>query len=352
MWDELAGPDGQLVRADCEDADIACRVRAAAREVWYQPMSCVIRYDAIAPRSGKDRAENQKRPDERWREALLSHRSTGADPHLEKDRNVGMRILVIDAQTPTPDRDAGSYFTFNILQVFQRLGCKASFVSVDDVLGVAEYTGNLRRIGIETIQCATILQVADLLAFRGREFDHVLIFRYGVAGPLMSRLRRYCPDSGLIFHPADLHYLRMEREAIITGDAKLAQAAAAVKRRELAVAAAADCIITHSYVEEDVLKRELAAARIVVFPWISDVIGTNVGFGDRRDIMFLGGYRHSPNVDAVTWFVRKIWPLVRAQAPECRFYVVGSDPPAELQALDRQGWNRSDQVRAGPPQLL
>ena len=44
-------------------------------------------------------------------------------------------------------------------------------------------------------------------------------------------------------------------------------------------------------------------------------------------LLFLGGFRHLPNVEALNWFVGKVLPLVRAQEPRARLIVIGSDPP-------------------------
>ena len=36
------------------------------------------------------------------------------------------------------------------------------------------------------------------------------------------------------------------------------------------------------------------------------------------------------------WFVREVWPLVRAMRPRARFFLVGRDPAPAVQALDGQ----------------
>jgi glycosyltransferase involved in cell wall biosynthesis len=64
-----------------------------------------------------------------------------------------------------------------------------------------------------------------------------------------------------------------------------------------------------------------------------DIKGTSKTFGERRDIVFVGGYQHTPNVDAVQYFAEEIMPLLRKKLPGVRFYAVGSKPPAEIQAL-------------------
>jgi O-antigen biosynthesis protein len=44
-------------------------------------------------------------------------------------------------------------------------------------------------------------------------------------------------------------------------------------------------------------------------------------------MLFLGGFRHPPNQEALEWFTRDVLPRVLARKPEARLIVVGSDPP-------------------------
>jgi glycosyltransferase involved in cell wall biosynthesis len=58
-----------------------------------------------------------------------------------------------------------------------------------------------------------------------------------------------------------------------------------------------------------------------------------VRFEERHDLCFLGGYRHPPNVDAVTFFVSEVLPLIHAVRPELRLIVAGANPPPEITEL-------------------
>lgn len=51
------------------------------------------------------------------------------------------------------------------------------------------------------------------------------------------------------------------------------------------------------------------------------------------DVVYVGKMDYRPNVDAVTWFVEEIWPLVRREWPSATFAVVGQKPKAQVQAL-------------------
>lgn len=54
---------------------------------------------------------------------------------------------------------------------------------------------------------------------------------------------------------------------------------------------------------------------------------------DEAVLVFTGAMDYWANVDAVTWFARTVFPLVRSGCPEARFYVVGTRPAREVRAL-------------------
>lgn len=50
-------------------------------------------------------------------------------------------------------------------------------------------------------------------------------------------------------------------------------------------------------------------------------------------VLFVGDLSWPPNADAVRWFGRKVWPLVRERRPGASVEVVGRDAPRDLLAL-------------------
>lgn len=67
-------------------------------------------------------------------------------------------------------------------------------------------------------------------------------------------------------------------------------------------------------------------------------------FSDRHDyvspypskqeaIVFTGAMDYWPNIDAVQWFARDIFPSILAKNPNAHFYIVGSRPAADVQVL-------------------
>lgn len=50
-------------------------------------------------------------------------------------------------------------------------------------------------------------------------------------------------------------------------------------------------------------------------------------------VVFCGVMNYAPNDQAMQWFVRQVWPLIRAERADATLAIVGSDPTAALRAL-------------------
>lgn len=54
-----------------------------------------------------------------------------------------------------------------------------------------------------------------------------------------------------------------------------------------------------------------------------------------NNIVFSGKMSYEPNITAVNWFVKDIFPLILKKVPDVKFYIVGKDPIEEVKALER-----------------
>jgi SAM-dependent methyltransferase len=156
------------------------------------------------------------------------------------------------------------------------------------------------------------------------------MFRPIVVERNIIEVRKFCKKAKVLFHTVDLHYLRMQREAELQNDKTKMKHALEMMEREILAIRSVDSTIVHSTAERELLRSELHTEKITIFPLIMNVPGTNIQFSDRRDIVFVGGYQHTPNIDAVQYFVSEIMPLLRKQLPGIRFNIVGSKPPPEI----------------------
>ncbi len=339
LWRKLKGFDTLYKPAYCEDSDLCFRVRAEGLETWFQPLSRVIHYEGKT--SGTDlgsgakayQVTNSKKLYERWKDVLATHRDNGVEPWFEHERKVTKRVLVVDATNPTPWMDAGSVTTTLTIKIFQAMGYKVYFVPQDNHLYEPRQVRALQRTGVECAYAPYEVFFSEYVRVHGPLFDLVQVFRFPVAEKIVADIRTYAPQAKILFNNMDLHFLRMEREARLSGDEKGLLAAEKIKARELDVVSSVDCTIVPSTVEAEILHQIAPDSPVEVFPYMTDYVGTDTGYAPRRDILFLGGYGHAPNVDAVEYFVSEIWPLLKDDLPQARYVIAGAKPTKKILSL-------------------
>ena len=338
----LGGFDELFAPAYYEDTDLAMRMRATGKRVVYQPAAKVVHFEGATSgqdvRDGVKRHQgiNQARFLDRWRDVLADHRESVQRPDLEKDRGAHARVLVVDAYMPTPDKDAGSVRICAIMSLLIRAGCAVTFVA-QSVEFVEGYGQQLQQAGIEVLHQPYVWSVAQILAQRGADLDFIIVSRHHVAASCIAAARRYAPQALFALDTVDLHFVREHREAEITGDAQVALQAAVTQRQELEAVRSADVTLVVSEAERATLADVAPGAPVLVLSTVHEVRGRMADFSSRRDIFFVGGFNHPPNVDAVVWYASEVWPLVRERLPGVKTFLIGSNMPKRVEALAVDG---------------
>jgi GT2 family glycosyltransferase/glycosyltransferase involved in cell wall biosynthesis len=345
---DLGGFDAHYAPAYYEDTDLAFRIRERGKKVIVQPASTVIHHEGIT--SGTDTSSGTKRYQavnrekflQRWRQQLQNQPDPITDPkdlaqvRNARDHRHKGRVLIIDATTPEPDQDSGSVRLTNIMRCFRELGYAVTFFA-DNRMHAGRYTWALQQAGVEVQYLPWLDPLKAFFEARGVEFDYVFISRHYIAVNYLSLLKQHCLEAPFIFDTVDLHYLREQRLAELENSATLRQVAKQTRRSELSVIAAADATVVVSPTEVDVLAKDAPGAPVHVLSNIHDVPGRRAGFSSRKDLFFVGGYQHPPNIDAACWFVDEIWPRVRKQLPEARFHLIGSKATDKVKNLAGNG---------------
>lgn len=252
------------------------------------------------------------------------------------------RILVVNRGTPRPDQDSGSLDLANMLSIFRGLGHEVTFVPVKliprgvPLPNIAQrdglYTEDLERQGIECLHAPRNLSLGSYLRKHGRKFDVIVVHRGRVLARFLRAIRKFAPQAKLIFNTVDLHYLREEREAELLSNVFYKWKAKDTKWRELFAVRGADTTLVLSEVEREILAKEVPEAKIEILPLIRDIPGRTRGFEGRSGVLFVGGFRHRPNIDAVRYFLAEVWPKVLEKRPDLPFWIAGSSMPAEVLA--------------------
>ena len=338
LWQSLGGFDTRYAPAYYEDTDLAFAVRAAGRKVLYQPAATIVHFEGRT--SGTDPTQGTKRHQainqatfaEKWADVLSTHEVNGVRAEFQRDRLVTRRMLVVDACMLRPDQDSGSMRMQALLEIATSLGCKVTFVA-DNLEYEARYVHTLQQRGIEVLFHPYVRSITDLLAKRGREFDLVMLSRHYVAARHIATVRRFAPAARIVFDTVDLHFLREERLAALDAGTAAAASARARRDEELALVAKADVTLVVSAVEQAVLRDLAPAANVLLVTNVHTLAETVTPWRERRDLVFIGGFQHPPNVDAMRWYAANVVPHLRRRLPGVKTYVIGSQVPASIRAL-------------------
>lgn len=245
-----------------------------------------------------------------------------------------MKILLIAPYYPMPDRASGDLRFSHILRLLGKRH-ELSYYAIErknqaKLCGQDEarrYKKDLRGAGItvvENIWLALIRKSYDFIFF---EFFHAAKF-------YISSARYWQPRAKIIIDSVDVHFQRMLTKARLHNDKKSFSQAARVKKEELATYKKADLVLAVTSKDKEILKQEDGKLRIAVIPNIHEAAEfTDPKARVPNSLLFVGGFSHLPNVDAVLYFCREVLPLIHGQVPDAQLTVVGSTPPAAISAL-------------------
>ena len=344
LFEELGGFDELFAPAYYEDTDLAFRVRARGKRVVVQPASEIVHLEGVS--AGTDPAGpgmkryqliNQAKFYRRWKDTLITHRLNGQCPEQEAERLVRRYAYFIDDTVPTPDQDAGSNAAVTHMRALMEIGYKVVFLPADNMAKIDPYTAQLQKLGIECQYHPFYSSVEEVFRKATRKPDLVYLHRYANATKYATMVRRYFPDCRVIYSVADLHYLRVERQAAIDGTPKSASEASMLRQSELASMQSVDCVIVHSPFEAKVLREAEPRLNVHVVPWAVRLNPVRYPFTERTGVAFVGGFRHTPNVDAMRHFAADILPRLRPRVPDCTLYVIGSNMPDQVKQLEAPG---------------
>lgn len=342
LFQVLGGFDERYVPAYYEDTDLAFAVRAKGYRVIYQPRSAVVHFEGIS--SGTDINSGVKRYQvvnktkffDKWKNVLASHGTDKGNTVRSADRRFSKHVLIVDAVTPTPDQDSGSLDMVNLIRILLELGWRVHFIPQTNFGHAGRYTEDLQRLGAECVYFPPYRTLEHYLEDNRGLFDMVMLCREPVARATYGTIRKHVPDAKVVFYTVDLHYLRTERHAKHLNDPKVTAEAAALKASETGLMRQCDLTIVLSEYERELLANEVPEAKTAVLPLIREIPGRNGGFNERRDVVFIGGFNHPPNIDAVEWLVKEIWPLARAKVHGAKLRICGSNMPESIRDLCSQ----------------
>jgi GT2 family glycosyltransferase/glycosyltransferase involved in cell wall biosynthesis len=342
LFQRIDGFDQRYAPAYYEDTDLAFAVRQQGLKVYYEPSSTIIHCEGIS--AGTDLHAGMKRHQltnqatfaAKWKEALLAHPTAGTSLLRALRWRRRGRVLVVDSMTPEPTRDSGSLRLSAMLRLLDEQGWAVSFLP-DDGRASDEEIRALGALGVEVLCRPWVSDLPHWLRAHGHGLRAVMLCRHTVAGQYASLVRKLAPKARLLFDTVDLHFLREQRAAELSGSASMARQAQSSRKSELALIEQSDVTFVVSPHEQALLAAELPHAKVELLSNIHEVFGCRRPYAGRRDLVFIGGYGHPPNVDAIRWIATDILPALHERVPNITVHVAGDIPDAAREELSAPG---------------
>jgi len=241
------------------------------------------------------------------------------------------KLLFIAPHLPRFDKYSGDLRMFRFLEILAR-DFDVVFIAQDKTGEGPEEEGRYRaalagknvRVHVGEFSLPSILLEHD--------FRAAIIEFYYIADHYIPRIRMLRPNCRVVVDTVDIHYRRAFSRYGLTGEARDLEAAERTKKEEVAVYRRADLVLAVTDEDARILGADCPGLAIRVIPNIHDPAAVREANGN-RNLLFVGGFGHEPNVDAVLYFCKEIFPAVRRAVPECSLTIVGSNPPDEIRRL-------------------
>ena len=346
LWEDIGGFDERYAPAYCEDSDLAFEVRKRGLRVVYQPLSVVTHFEGVS--NGTDvngtglkryQVENNKKLQEKWSEEFKNQYDNVGVPNAfrARERSRGKKvILFVDHYVPTFDKDAGSKTTFQYIKMFIERGYVVKFLP-DNFAKSEPYTSILEQMGVEVLYGNEMrTNIFEWIENNQANIDIAYLNRPHIATKYIDFIKEKT-DIKVIYYGHDLHFLRERREYELTGDVERKNASAYWKSMELDLMRKASISYYPSNVEVDYIHtfdKKINAKAITAY--VFEKFGNIDHNPDIREgVLFVGGFSHPPNADALKYFLDNMWDEIYAQI-KAPFYIVGSNATDEIKALHNE----------------
>jgi len=338
--------DEAFLPAYYEETDFCQRLKYEQKlDVYYQPHSEIIHFENISY-TGKDSGKEillQKNREifmSRWDKYFTNDRflddgkRTNFNAHYQKPN-----ILILEENIPKPDKDSGSRRLLEIIKILQKnqhrviLAVKHFEDAEDDI-----YVDFFRNMGVEVCKDYVntkdkIVTVLDQVTESLEYVDIVWIFRPLGFDFWFKQIKNKISGKKIIYDMVDLHYLRMEREnnylEVTKGRKKEMKS---FKDKEFFGMENANAVISISDTEKEIVSNQgIDKNKIFTISNIHKSVDIkNTDFSSRDGLLFIGGYCHMPNMDAVRFLYEEIMPLVWKKNNSIKVYILGPNFPEDL----------------------
>lgn len=261
------------------------------------------------------------------------------------------QLLIIAFVWPEPSSTAAGNRMLQLLFFFLEQEYQ---ITVASTAAESELSFDLESLGITKVSIQ--LNHTSFDTFIAELSPEIVVFdRFLTEEQFGWRVAEFAPQALRILDTEDLHSLRNTREKAFkvnipfTSDLWLQND---MTKREIASIYRCDISLIISIFEMGLLTNVLRMDENIIMhlPFLLDTIDGDqteswLPFEDRQDFICIGNGKHAPNVDAIIWLKKEIWPLIHKALPKAQLHIYGNYLPEQVQQMHKpnegfliEGW--------------
>jgi len=250
-------------------------------------------------------------------------------------------LLIIGHTFPEPTTTAAGTRMMQLISLFEKENYKIIFSSTASITEKSE-----------TFKCVPV--EVKSIALNNTSFDDfikelnpsvVLFDRFVTEEQFGWKVAKNCPDTLRILDTEDLHFLRKARQEVLKKKLSLSDINlfSETAKREIASIYRCDLSLIISEFEMELLQNtfHINASLLYYLPFLVNEIAVAEfkefpSFENRNHFITIGNLLHAPNVDAILFLKKEIWPEIRKQLPKAELHIYGAYAPQQISELHSQ----------------
>jgi GT2 family glycosyltransferase len=342
VFEQMGGLNAMYAPPCYEEADYCLRLWQAGLRVVYEPGAVIDHYESGGETRGEDAIALVKRTRKRLRlrhTGVLKHHLPTSQVNILFARNrtdKRRRLLVIEDAVPLKALGFGFPRMCSMLNEAVAAGWFVTLypLHLPGVNWDAAYADLSREI--EICNGRGVPGLAGFLAERLGYYDTILVSRPSNMAPFKKAVRNQphlLAGSRLIYDAEAISAAREILQANVEGRPMSTPASDALITQEINLTDEVDAVVAVSPAEAQLL-RERQSAPVHILSHPTRTRWDTPGWKERAGFLFVGRLldKTSPNYEGLIWFLRLVWPEIRAVLAQATLIVVGAvnGEPAEL----------------------
>ena len=250
-------------------------------------------------------------------------------------------LLVIGFVYPEPNSSAAGSRMLQLIAAFQAQNYNVVFATS---CKKSDNAFDLESIGVGVVQIKLNHSSFDVF-IKELNPTAVLFDRFMSEEQFGWRVAEHCPNALRILDTEDLHFLRKARQKALNTNQPLENVLFSndSTKREIASIYRSDVSLIISEYEFELLTHsfKIDPAILLYLPFMLDSNACEPQldcnpFSERSDFISIGNFLHAPNLEAVRYMKKELWPQIHKALPEAKLHIYGAYDTPNVKALHNE----------------